>query len=173
MANSETTVNPIDRIVEECKSCKLYHEHDCKGCLIEDKGSDCYASKDEPCTSYVNNAIASFQTMVAGWHNCVHIQNGVTYLVAHIENLYKEYWKKHNYRMVIPKVEYRQGSKYYKIYAKEESGSRRVWGFVNSENGAVHRARSWAAPEVKYSLGNVLDSNTWTKFEWVSPGYKS
>ncbi len=89
------------------------------------------------------------------------LQKSVELFVENVNVKVKHYYEASSSKLQVPKMEVKEGSKYYKLLL-----SKSCWGFISKYNG-VHKgsvvkvgdllmAAGWSSP-AKHSRGNIID----------------
>ena len=65
-----------------------------------------------------------------------------------------------------------KGRRYDKIVSSDDhsTGSQRVWGFIDKNNGNILKAESWSKP-AKHSRGNIYESDRMQFMSVYGPAY--
>jgi len=100
------------------------------------------------------------------------IEHAFEMLVPKLQNLLTEHFNKNYQNLTVPRLEVQKGRKYWKLISSDKSSfgnSRSVYGFVRREDGAILRAATWSAPELRVKnpvRGYVTDEDC---LQWFGP----
>lgn len=89
------------------------------------------------------------------WDNTVPINTALESFIEKLKDLYAVYRAKNFPNSPVDEFEVRPGSRYIKVVHKSW-GSRSVFCFIDTTNGNVLKAQSWAKPDLKNPRGNLF-----------------